>query len=98
MAMQAPAQTGEICAMAAIVNLRGLHARAAAKFVKVAGEFRAEIQVAKDDVRVSGRSIMGLMMLAAGRGTTLKICVCGDDADAALAALADLIKRGFDET
>lgn len=89
---------GEICEMVKIVNMRGLHARAAAKFVKLASGFNAEVQVAKEDVRVSGRSIMGLMMLAAGRGTVLKICVSGADSGEALVALADLIKRGFDET
>ena len=89
---------GEICEMVTVVNQRGLHARAAAKFVKVAIQFPAEIHVAKGDVRVSGRSIMGLMMLAAGRGTLLKICVRGADAGTALTTLSDLVKRGFDET
>lgn len=96
--MTTPEDDGEICAMVTIVNQRGLHARAAAKFVKTAIQFAAEIQVAKGDVRVSGRSIMGLMMLAAGRGTILKICVRGTDADNVLTTLSDLVQRGFDET
>lgn len=89
---------GELCEMVTIVNQRGLHARAAAKFVKISIQYAAEIQVAKGDVRVSGKSIMGLMMLAAGRGTMLKICVRGVDAVVVLTTLSDLVKRGFDET
>lgn len=89
--------TGELCAMAIISNERGLHARAAAKFVRVAESYRAEVVVTKDDMRVSGRSIMGLMMLAAARGTQLAICSSGPDAVAAQTALLDLIKRKFDE-
>mgnify|MGYP001441048230 CR=1 FL=1 len=89
---------GELCEMVTVVNQRGLHARAAAKFVKIALQFTADIQVAKEDVRVSGKSIMGLMMLAAGRGTMLKICVSGADANEVLTTLSDLVKRGFDET
>ena len=89
---------GELCEMVTITNQRGLHARAAAKFVKVAIQFSEEIHVAKGDVRVSGKSIMGLMMLAAGRGTMLKICVRGPAAGDVLTALGALVKRGFDET
>ena len=80
-----------------IVNRRGLHARAAAKFVKVAEQFVAEIEVAKDDLRVSGTSIMGLMMLAAATGSTLEIRARGREARPALAALVALIESGFDE-
>lgn len=90
-------ETGELCAMATIENLRGLHARAAAKFVKTADAFKSDISVTKDDMRVSGRSIMGLMMLAATTGTTIRICAVGDDAAKALEALTDLVKRKFDE-
>jgi phosphocarrier protein HPr len=91
--------TGAIqrCA-ATIVNRRGLHARAAARFVKVAEQFDAEIMVAKDDMRVSGTSIMGLMMLAAAQGSTLEIQARGAQAEAALAALGALVDQGFDET
>jgi len=80
-----------------ILNKRGLHARAAAKFVKLAGQFGAELTVTKDGVAVSGRSIMGLMMLAAGPGTELSIRAEGPDADAALDALAGLLAAKFDE-
>ena len=80
-----------------ILNKRGLHARAAAKFVKLAGQFGAELTVTKDGVAVSGRSIMGLMMLAAGPGTELSIRAAGPAADAALDALAGLVAATFDE-
>ena len=80
-----------------ILNKRGLHARAAARFVKLASQFAAELTVAKDGVAVSGRSIMGLMMLAAGPGTELSIRAEGTDADAALDALAGLVAAKFDE-
>lgn len=80
-----------------IVNRRGLHARAAAKFVKVAEQFVADIEVAKDDMVVPGTSIMGLMVLAAAIGSQLEIRARGREAQAALAALVALIERGFDE-
>jgi phosphocarrier protein HPr len=82
---------------ATIVNERGLHARAAAKFVKLVDGFDATITVQRNGTSVDGRSIMGLMMLAAGPGTELQLCAAGPQAEAALAALADLIGRGFDE-
>jgi len=84
-------------ARATIVNRRGLHARAAAKFVKTAERFKAEIEVAKDGVVVPGTSIMGLMMLAAATGSTLEIAARGPEAKAALGALLALIEAGFDE-
>jgi len=80
-----------------IVNQRGLHARAAAKFVKLAEEFDAEISVTKGDATVSGRSIMGLMMLAAAPGCTIRVAAEGADADAALEAIAKLVDDKFDE-
>ncbi len=80
-----------------ICNRRGLHARAAARFVKLADQFDADITVAKNGTAVSGRSIMGLMMLAAGPGTTVELRGTGPDAERALAALADLVSCGFDE-
>jgi phosphocarrier protein HPr len=80
-----------------ICNRRGLHARAAARFVKLAFEFAAEVTVAKNGTTVSGRSIMGLMMLAAGPGTEIKLHATGPDAERAVAALAALISGGFDE-
>ncbi len=88
---------GELCDMVTIANQRGLHARAAAKFVRVADSFRAEITVSHAEMRVSGRSIMGLMMLAATCGTCLKLCASGDDAPEAVAALVDLVKNKFGE-
>ena len=80
-----------------IVNERGLHARAAAKFVATAGSFTSEITVYKDGTSVSGRSIMGLMMLAAGPGSTITVSAAGSDAGAALDALASLVGNRFDE-
>ena len=80
-----------------IVNQRGLHARAAAKFVKLAETFSAEIAVTKGDTTVSGRSIMGLMMLAAAPGCTIKVATAGNDAEAALDAIAKLVDDKFDE-
>lgn len=80
-----------------IVNQRGLHARAAARFVKTAEMFRAKVTVKKDGVEVSGASIMGLMMLAAGTGCEIEIRARGSDAGAAVAALSSLIADRFDE-
>jgi len=80
-----------------IVNRKGLHARAAAKFVKLAGTFEASVAVAKRDVVVSGHSIMGLMMLAAAPGSAIELRASGPAAAAALAALAALVERKFDE-
>jgi len=88
---------GELCNIVMIANQRGLHARAAAKFVKLAEGFAAEINVSKDEMKVSARSIMGLMMLAAVQGTPIKICAGGSDAAEAVAALSELVKRKFDE-
>jgi len=80
-----------------ITNKRGLHARAAAKFVQCAGAFDAEVTVLKDGQSVSGRSIMGLMMLAAAPGSTIEIEAAGPEAEAAVAAIADLVDGKFDE-
>ena len=88
---------GEICNLVIISNQRGLHARAAAKFVRIAEPFEAEITLTKNDMTVSGRSIMGIMMLAATNGTQLKLSAKGADALQAIEALSDLIKRKFDE-
>jgi phosphocarrier protein len=82
---------------ATIVNSRGLHARAAAKFVKLAETFDAEVVVANRGQEVSGRSIMGLMMLAASPGTTIEMAAAGPQAAAALEALGQLIADKFDE-
>ena len=80
-----------------IVNGRGLHARAAAKFVKLAGTFDAEITVARNDMEVSGASIMGLMMLGAAPGCELELRANGIGAHDALEALGSLIANRFDE-
>ena len=80
-----------------ICNQRGLHARAAAKFVKLVAEFDAEIWVERNGTEVGGQSIMGLMMLAAGPGTDIAIAAAGPQAAEALAALVSLVERGFDE-
>ena len=80
-----------------IVNGRGLHARAAAKFVKLAGTFDAEITVARNDMEVSGSSIMGLMMLGAAPGCELELRASGQAAEAALEALTNLIANRVDE-
>lgn len=80
-----------------IRNQRGLHARAAAKFVKLAGRFDCAVEVRRGETEVSGLSIMGLMMLAAGPGTSVELRARGAEAEAAVAALADLILRKFDE-
>jgi phosphocarrier protein len=89
----APAATRTVT----IVNRRGLHARAAARFVKTAERFKAEVTVVRKDQAVSGLSIMGLMMLAAGPGSTLELRASGEEADAALDALAKLVADKFDE-
>ncbi len=80
-----------------IRNVRGLHARAAAKFVRCAEAFEAEIVVSRQDMEVSGQSIMGLMMLAAALGTSIPVSASGPDAEAALNAISELVERRFDE-
>jgi phosphocarrier protein len=84
-------RTVEIC------NERGLHARASAKFVKLASSFECEIQVTRDGSTVDARSIMGLLMLGAGPGSSIEITADGPDAEAAVAALSDLVSCRFDE-
>ena len=80
-----------------VCNARGLHARASAKFVKLASQYDAEVKVSKDGQTVDAQSIMGLMMLAAGPGCTLEISAAGPDAEAAAEALAALVSSRFDE-
>lgn len=80
-----------------ICNKLGLHARAAAKFVATASEFSAEIEVEKDGKRVNGKSIMGVMMLAASKGSNIKLFVDGDDADHAMEKLKNLVLDRFGE-
>lgn len=82
-----------------IQNVRGLHARATANFVKLADTFKAEIFVTnKDGLRVSGKSIMGLLMLGAPLGSTLLLEAIGNDAEKALQALVELVDEKFGET
>jgi len=80
-----------------IVNRLGLHARAAAKLVKLSAGFAADIDIEKDGQRVNSKSIMGVMMLAASCGSTVTIYADGEDESAALDAVVDLIERRFDE-
>jgi phosphocarrier protein len=81
-----------------VVNRRGLHARAAARFVTMAEQFVATIEVARDNMVVCGTSIMGLLMLAAAAGSELEIRAAGREAGPAIDALAALVASGFDET
>src|SRR5258708_1739776 len=81
-----------------VVNQKGLHARAAARFVKLAGQFDAAVTVTKKDSTVSGVSIMGLMMLAASPGCEIEIRATGREAERAADALAALVAAGFDES
>ena len=83
---------------ATIVNLEGLHARPAARIVRLANGFAAEIQLAKDGLEVNGKSIMGVMMLAAEFGSSIVIRADGPDAEQAVQALAELVATGFGET
>ena len=80
-----------------IVNAAGLHARPAAQLVKLASRFACEVQVGKDDLHVNAKSIMGVLMLAAEKGSAIHIRCEGDDADQALEELAALVARGFEE-
>lgn len=80
-----------------ITNALGLHARAAAKFVHTAGHFAAHIRVARGDREVDGKSIMGLLLLAAAQGSAIRITADGLDEGDAIAALCALVERGFDE-
>jgi phosphocarrier protein HPr len=80
-----------------IVNKLGLHARASALFVKTASRFTADIQLAKEGIEVNGKSIMGIMMLAASKGTTVRLSVNGADEALAMQTMGDLIANGFGE-
>tara|TARA_B100000900_G_scaffold79067_1_gene63514 strand:- start:310 stop:576 length:267 start_codon:yes stop_codon:yes gene_type:complete len=80
-----------------VSNKLGIHARPAAQFVKTASQFEAEIRVEKDGEEINGKSIMGLMMLAAGHGSVLKLIAEGPDAEEALQSLEDLVVRNFGE-
>ena len=80
-----------------VVNRAGLHARPAAELVKIAGSFVSEIHVEKEGLQVNGKSIMGVLMLAAEQGSTLRFSASGVDSEEALIALTDLVRRGFEE-
>lgn len=80
-----------------VVNQLGMHARAAAKFVHLAGRFQSRIMVERQGREMDGKSIMGLLLLAAARGTSITIAADGNDEQAALVALATLVETGFGE-
>jgi phosphocarrier protein len=90
-------EKGEVVREFAIVNQRGLHARASAKFVQVASGFNATIHVEKDGVKVGGTSIMGLMMLAASPGYSIRVMATGPEAVPAMDALEQLVASRFGE-
>ena len=80
-----------------IRNPRGLHARAAARFVRLAGQFRSQVKVERGGRRMDGKSILGMLLLAASRGTRLRLLVDGEDEDEATRALTELIETGLGE-
>lgn len=81
-----------------IVNTLGLHARAAARFVHLAGSFTSQIRVSRGDKTMDGKSILGLLLLSASRGTVIEITADGPDEEAAIQALTSLVARGFEES
>ena len=93
----APDSSKNVSKLFPIQNELGLHARAAAQFVKIASRFSAEIQVKKDSREVNGKSIMGILMLAAAKGSQIQITISGEDAPEALLALQNLIENKFGE-
>jgi len=97
MSVESPEADGEIARDFLIINQRGLHARASAKFVQLADSFRASITVEKDGIRVGGTSIMGLMMLAASPGCSIHVTAKGPEADVAISAIEQLIATKFGE-
>jgi len=94
-----PANANQVCERLLIVNERGLHARASAKFVNLVATMpeSLKITVTKDGTDAAGGSILGLMMLGAARGDSIDICVSGEGAEAALEQLAELVRNGFGE-
>jgi phosphocarrier protein HPr len=92
-----PPSTGAVVREIPIINKRGLHARASAKFVQMVERFNAEITVTRNGETVGGTSIMGLMMLSAGPGTSIVVSATGPEAEAAMAALTELIGSKFGE-
>ena len=92
-----PATSGPITRVMKIINQKGLHARASAKFVQTVEKFEAEVRVSRSGETVGGTSIMGLMMLAAAPGTTIVVSAIGAEAEAALAAITELVESKFNE-
>ena len=92
-----PAQAGEVVREIPIINKRGLHARASAKFVQMVERFNAEVTVTRNGESVGGNSIMGLMMLSAGVGTSIVVSATGPEAEAALTAMVELVGNKFNE-
>ena len=86
------------CQGITIINKLGMHARASAKFVSLASEFTAEITLKRNGQQVNGKSIMGIMMLAAAKGVEVELCADGKDEKKALEALAELINNRFGES
>lgn len=80
-----------------IINKLGLHARASALLVKTASRFSSEVKLAREGVEVNGKSIMGIMMLAAPKGTTVKLTVAGEDETEAMQSIGEIISTGFGE-
>ena len=80
-----------------VINALGLHARAAARFVQIAARFTSQVRVARDTKVMDGKSIMGILLLAAARGTTITISADGADEQAAVEALVELVATGFGE-
>ena len=95
--MNEPGDNGIFRKDLTIINKRGLHARASAKFVQLVGGYDASVEVEKDGVKVGGTSIMGLMMLAASPGCAISVSATGPDAEVVLGALEDLIADRFGE-
>jgi phosphocarrier protein HPr len=92
-----PAADPQIIKELVVQNKMGIHARPAAMIVRITNKFKAEVFVEKDEEQVNGKSIMGLMMLAAGKGSKVKFIASGDDAQQMLAELEHLFTRKFDE-
>ncbi|HDJ27971.1 MAG TPA: HPr family phosphocarrier protein [Proteobacteria bacterium] len=80
-----------------IINKLGLHARAASSLVKIANAFEADVHIGKDELQVNGKSIMGVLLLAASQGSTIQVETNGPDEEQALAAVGELISNGFGE-
>ena len=96
-AKRATDKTGLIAKELEVINTKGIHARPAAMFVKIANRFDCDIFVEKDGEKINGKSIMGLMMLAAGPGSKLRVEANGPDAANAISEIESLLKRKFDE-